>query len=135
MSKSAESTVLKRKPSPAEKQECYKVFADLRQKMYGRVATIGMTPEEFEVLNYFSLHPIATIHELQRDHEFAPTDGEVIRFKDGAKVLASVSLTGGSASITISTLTVGTHSVSATYAGDANYFSAKSVLLKQVVNP
>jgi probable HAF family extracellular repeat protein len=65
----------------------------------------------------------------------APPDGEAIKFKDGAKVLASVPLTGGRASITISTLTVGTHSVSATYAGDANYFSAKSVLLKQVVNP
>jgi hypothetical protein len=50
MSKSAEAAVLKRKLSPAKKRECYKELADFRQKRYSEVTAVGVTPDEFEVL-------------------------------------------------------------------------------------
>jgi len=47
-----------------------------------------------------------------------------IVFKDGSTVLGTVGLTGGSASISLSFLIVGTHSITATYGGDANFAAA-----------
>ena len=65
----------------------------------------------------------------------APPDAENMVFKDGLKVLATVPLSSGSASFVISSLKTGTHTIVANYVGDVNYFSSKSVVLKQVVNP
>jgi uncharacterized membrane protein len=65
----------------------------------------------------------------------APPDGEIVTFKDKAKVLGHVPLNGGVAALTISTLTAGSHPIKATYAGDTHYSSSKSVALTQVVNP
>lgn len=65
----------------------------------------------------------------------APPDGELVTFKDKAKVLGKVPLASGIASLTISTLAVGSHSIKGTYAGDSHYFSSKSPVLLQVVNP
>jgi probable HAF family extracellular repeat protein len=64
-----------------------------------------------------------------------PPDGEIIKFADGAKNLGSAPLVGGVTSLTISTLSVGIHSIKANYTGDNNYFASKSAVLKQVVNP
>src|SRR5579871_1073463 len=44
----------------------------------------------------------------------------IVVFKDGTNALGSVSLVNGSASFSTSTLSVGTHSMSAVYSGDAN---------------
>jgi hypothetical protein len=40
----------------------------------------------------------------------------------------------GNASITSSTLSVGTHSMTAAYGGDSNYVTSVSAVLKQTVN-
>lgn len=48
-----------------------------------------------------------------------PIGGSVI-FKDGGATLATVSLVSGSAALTISTLAVGAHSITASYSGDSN---------------
>jgi len=64
-----------------------------------------------------------------------PPDGELVTFKDGAKVLGTGPLSGGIATITTSTLGVKTHNISATYAGDVNYLPSKPVKLSQVVSP
>jgi hypothetical protein len=61
-----------------------------------------------------------------------PPDGEVITFKQGGSVLATSPLSGGKASFTTSTLTVGKHTITASYAADAT-FSASSASLAQVV--
>jgi hypothetical protein len=58
-----------------------------------------------------------------------------VLFMDGSTVLATVSLSGaGTASFSLSTLAVGSHTITATYSGDVND-SASSASLSQVVNP
>jgi probable HAF family extracellular repeat protein len=64
-----------------------------------------------------------------------PPDGEQVTFKDGSKVIGTGTLLSGSASVTTSSLKVGTRSIIAIYAGDVNYDANKSAKLPQVVNP
>ena len=52
---------------------------------------------------------------------------------DGTTVLGAVSLASGSASFTISSLTAGTHIISATYPGDSSNSSGTSPQLTQIV--
>jgi large repetitive protein len=56
-----------------------------------------------------------------------------IQFKDGANLLGTVTVSGGSASLAVSSLSVGTHSVTAVYAGDLNYTGSTSAALTQTV--
>ncbi|WP_197034863.1 Ig-like domain repeat protein [Herbaspirillum sp. RV1423] len=56
-----------------------------------------------------------------------------VTFKDGATTLGSGTLSGAAASFSISSLGVGTHTITAVYGGDANYASATSSLLTVVV--
>ena len=56
-----------------------------------------------------------------------------INFLDGTGSLATVALSGGQASFTTSTLTVGTHPLSARYGGDTNNTAATSNTVNQVV--
>jgi eukaryotic-like serine/threonine-protein kinase len=65
--------------------------------------------------------------------EGAPPDGETVSFMKGKTVLGTGTLSSGSASFTISTLKVGTNSITAEYSGDSNFASSKSKPLKQVV--
>jgi hypothetical protein len=57
-----------------------------------------------------------------------------ITFHDGATVLGSIAISGGVASLTTSTLATGTHTVTASYAGDTNYSGSVSAPLSQVVD-
>ena len=63
----------------------------------------------------------------------APTDGETVTFKKGPTVLGTGVLSGGSASLTTSTLPVGNNSMKVVYDGDSNLLGSTS-RLKQVVN-
>jgi hypothetical protein len=56
-------------------------------------------------------------------------------FFDGATQIGSpATVSGGSAAISISTLTQGNHSITAQYSGDANYAASTSGTVTQVVN-
>lgn len=55
-------------------------------------------------------------------------------FMDGSTSLGSATLSSNSAQLTVSALTVGTHSVTAAYAGSANLSGSTSAALSQVVN-
>jgi sugar lactone lactonase YvrE len=57
-----------------------------------------------------------------------------IMFLDGATVLGTGTIVAGASSLSISTLAVGMHSITAVYGGDANYYGASSVALSQVVS-
>jgi Bacterial Ig-like domain (group 3)/FG-GAP-like repeat len=65
----------------------------------------------------------------------APTGatGSVV-FLDGATTLGTVGLTNGQASFTTSSLTTGSHIITADYAGDSGYNAANSAQLTQTVN-
>ncbi|MFZ1132322.1 MAG: Ig-like domain repeat protein [Terriglobales bacterium] len=56
-----------------------------------------------------------------------------VTFKDGATTLSVVAVTGNVASLSTSALAIGTHSISATYSGDANFGGSAAVPLLQVV--
>jgi hypothetical protein len=62
-----------------------------------------------------------------------PPDGETISFLKGKTVLGTGTLSGGSASFTISTLPNGTHAITAAYGGDQNFAASTSNVVKQVV--
>jgi len=64
----------------------------------------------------------------------APPDGEPITFMKGTTVLGTGALSGGSASLTTSTLPVGTSYVKAVYGGDSTFAGSKSTAVAQVVN-
>ena len=63
-----------------------------------------------------------------------PPNGDMVTFKTGAVVLGTSPLVNGVATVTTSTLSVASHKIYATYAGDAIYASSKSLPLTQVVN-
>jgi probable HAF family extracellular repeat protein len=63
-----------------------------------------------------------------------PPDGETVQFLVSGKVVGSATLKVGVAQFTTSTITKGSHLITANYAGDANYLPSK-YLLRQVVNP
>ncbi len=55
-------------------------------------------------------------------------------FKDGSTTLGSMSLSNGAAAFSISTLSAGAHSLTATYSGDANNAASTSAAVTQTVN-
>jgi alpha-tubulin suppressor-like RCC1 family protein len=57
-----------------------------------------------------------------------------VTFQDGGVTLGAGTLSGGVATFTTSTLTTGAHSITASYAGDANYNGSASSVLSQTVN-
>jgi uncharacterized repeat protein (TIGR01451 family) len=60
--------------------------------------------------------------------------GTVI-FRDGATVLGAGTLAGGTAILTTSTLTLGSHSITAVYGGDGTFAGSASAALGQLVDP
>ena len=64
-----------------------------------------------------------------------PTDATgTVTFLDGATSLGTGTITSGIATLTISSLTAGTHSITAQYGGDTNYTVAVSTPVSQLVN-
>jgi sugar lactone lactonase YvrE len=57
-----------------------------------------------------------------------------VQFLDGATVLVTAPVSSGAAVFSTSTLTLGTHSITASYGGDTNYLSAQSSALTETVN-
>jgi hypothetical protein len=53
----------------------------------------------------------------------------------GAVAIASGTISSGTASATLNTLTVGTHVITACYGGDSNYLASGSSILSQVIDP
>jgi hypothetical protein len=56
-------------------------------------------------------------------------------FFDGATSLGSVALSAGTARLSGLSLTVGTHSLTAVYSGDANYAESTSAAMAQAISP
>src|SRR5207249_783414 len=57
-----------------------------------------------------------------------------VTFRDGANVLGTVTLVNGSASLSVSMRTAGTHPLTATYNGSATFAISTSATVNQVVN-
>lgn len=63
-----------------------------------------------------------------------PSETGTIQFLDGATVIGTGTITGNTASFSISTLAVGSHSITASYGGDSTWNPATTPALIQVVN-
>jgi hypothetical protein len=57
-----------------------------------------------------------------------------VTFKDGAASIGSTGVSGNLASLTLNSLAVGTHSITAVYSGDANLTGNSSSAVREVVN-
>ncbi|HEV2618320.1 MAG TPA: FG-GAP-like repeat-containing protein, partial [Acidobacteriaceae bacterium] len=58
--------------------------------------------------------------------------GSVV-FSDGGTILGTATITGGIATLSVSTLAVGTHSITALYSGDGNFSAMSSGVLSETV--
>jgi len=63
----------------------------------------------------------------------ASPDGEIVTFEQGSTVLGTGTLSGGTATFSDSTLTVGTQSIRAVYPGEANFATSTSKSLSQII--
>jgi hypothetical protein len=63
-----------------------------------------------------------------------PPDGETVSFKQGTTVIGTGTLSGGTATLTTSSLRTGVDRIQAVYGGDANYIPSHSAALFQTVN-
>jgi hypothetical protein len=61
-------------------------------------------------------------------------NGELVTFYSSGAAIGTGSTNGGIASMTISSLTSGTHSITATYAGDASFESSTSRAISQTIS-
>ena len=61
-------------------------------------------------------------------------DGETVTFYDGTAAIGTGATRSGAATLATSALAVGSHSITATYAGDATYQTCTSKILVQVVS-
>ncbi len=57
-----------------------------------------------------------------------------VQFFDGSTFAGTAAVTGGTASLSLSALAVGSHAMSAVYSGDGNYLTSTSFALLQTVN-
>jgi len=65
----------------------------------------------------------------------APPDGDTVLFSIAGQVLGTATLSGGVAQLTTSAIGVGSHAITASFSGDANYVPTKYAnALTQVVN-
>ncbi|MGA8271800.1 MAG: FG-GAP-like repeat-containing protein, partial [Candidatus Sulfotelmatobacter sp.] len=64
-----------------------------------------------------------------------PPNGETLTFNNGSAVLGTAPLSGGVASLTISSLPAGADSITASYAGDTSFSASTSPGVRQIVNP
>ncbi len=77
--------------------------------------------------------PVTFTATVTSNHGPIP-DGELVKFYDGTKFLASAPLTSGATAYTTSTLSVATHTIKARYVGDA-FFKPSTGKVSQVVEP
>ncbi len=62
------------------------------------------------------------------------TAGGMVTFKDGTTTLGTAMLSSGQASLTSSSMSVGSHSISAVYGGEASFKTSSSTTIKHPVN-
>jgi hypothetical protein len=84
-----------------------------------------------------SLNPSLVGQSVTFTATIAPASGTgptgTVSFLDGAKLLASVPVSGGAAVLNTSSLKQATHSITATYSGDGNFTVSTSDVLSQLV--
>jgi hypothetical protein len=81
-----------------------------------------------------SVNPSVAFQSVTFTATISGTVTGTVTFNDGSILIGTANVSNGAASIADSSLTVGTHTITATYNGDSNNPSATSSPLSQVVN-
>ncbi len=113
-----------------------KVLGIILVFLLGAAATLGATTTKTTTTISSSLNPSIYGQAVTFTAKVnpAPQNGEIITFTQGPNTLGTGTLSGGSASFTISTLTTGgTDTIKARYAGDST-LSSSSATVGQVVD-
>jgi len=95
------------------------------------ITTLGSSPNPSAVGQTVTLTATTTIAGPLNPGSI-PTGS--VTFSEGATTLGSANLNGGVATFTISSLSVGSHSITATYGGDNAFATSTSSAVTQVVN-
>ncbi len=83
-----------------------------------------------------SANPITTTQPLTLTASVVPSGATgQVQFKDGGAVIGTSTLSGGTATLTLSSLTAGVHALTAVYLGDTNFNSSTSNTVSETVNP
>ena len=82
-----------------------------------------------------SLNPSVSGHAVTFIAQVTPAATGTVQFKDGVSLLGTVTVSGGAAALAVSSLLVGSHSITAIYSGDTNYTGSASAALTQTVTP
>ena len=86
-----------------------------------------------------SQNPSSFVQPLTLTAAIQPVNGGTasgtVTFFDGALSLGTATATNNSAQLTVSNLSLGSHSITARYAGDANTLSSSSSAVTQTINP
>ncbi len=102
------------------------------------VAKIGATPTTTTVSS--SVNPSAFGQQISFTATVSPavssamTPTGTVTFSDGATTLGTATISSGTAILNTSSLVVGSHSITAAYAGDSNFTISTSVALTQTVS-
>jgi hypothetical protein len=92
------------------------------------------TTKLFSSLNPSSYGQEVTFTAFVTSNAGTPPDGETVAFMNGTTALGTGTLSGGSATLTTSTLPVGKNLITAVYSGDSNFFGSTSKAVKQAVD-
>jgi hypothetical protein len=96
--------------------------------------TVNKAPSSVTLIS--SLNPAVVGQSVTLTAIVAPNGATgAVQFLDGATPLATVTLSNGSAALSIAALAVGTHPITAVYSGDANTASSASAAVAEVVKP
>jgi hypothetical protein len=83
-----------------------------------------------------SLNPSTFGQQVTLTATVSPSSGPTgtVQFFDGVTPLGTAAVSGGNASLTIAALTIGPHTITASYGGNANFTGSTSSALTQTVN-
>jgi flavin reductase (DIM6/NTAB) family NADH-FMN oxidoreductase RutF len=93
--------------------------------------TLSATPASSAYGQQVALSAVLSPYSAQGNN----TNGEIVSFSNGGASLGSGTLSGGVATLTVTTLPIGTGSLTAAYAGDAVFAASGSNTLPYTVSP
>lgn len=96
--------------------------------------TIGKTDPSASAVLSSSLNPSTYGANVVLTSTLPATATGTVTFKDGAATIGTCVLSSGTCTMATTTLAVGSHSLTFTYPGDANFIAATSNTVTQVVN-
>ena len=95
--------------------------------------TVGTKPSTVTAVS--SLNPLLVGQAVTFTATVSPADATgTVTFFDGSAALGNSTVNAGTAKLSVSTLSIGSHSITATYSGDASYTGSTSVVLTETVN-